>query len=396
MNYNRLVRNDSTTLVRVVCAIVFVVFTFLWVYCFQTDLLAYAQHVLSHGQTVYHPLIGALVITLGLWLLQMGVAWLLPLKKRTHALTYFPSMLALALLTSVGPDVGHWQSLLSWLWPLAALALWLAAAVTALRLQRWESSAVSGFFSRRMLINMFMMAMMMIGVALIANTNAVFHFGLRAESLLRERRFDKAALVGSRSLETDAHLTMVRMYALSRQGLLGDRLFEYPLVPSSAVMLPTGGDVTMLMYPTDTLYRYLGAKPREPMPPMDYLRRILRGRQATAAARDYLLCGFLLDKDLDAFAREVGKYYVLNDSLPLYYRQALVLYNHRRSSPVVEYHDDVLDADYADMQQLEATYKDPSERKGKVMENYANSYWYYYDYVNPSVHTASSSAMFNN
>ena len=51
---------------------------------------------------------------------------------------------------------------------------------------------------------------------------------------------------------------------------------------------------------------------------------------------------------------------------------------------MVEYHDDVLDADYADLQQLEASCKEASERKGKVMENYANSYWYYFDYPHVS------------
>ena len=381
MNYNRQVKNDSTTPVRVACAIVFIVFAFLWLYCFQTDLLAFTQHVYSHGQTHYRPLIGTLIIILTLSLLQWGVYRLLPLCMRTHALTYFPSMLLLALLTSAGPDAGGGFALLTWLYILLALALWLAVAIAALRLQDIESRTPSGLFSRRMLVNMFLMAAMMLGVAAVANTNAVFHYGLHAEKALINGNDEKALRVGQRSLETDAHLTMVRIYALSRHGLLGERLFEYPLVPSSEAMLPTDSATAMLMYPTDSLYRHLGAKPRGKMKVMDYLRAILRSGQATAAARDYLLCGYLIDKDLDAFAREIGRYYKVDTNLPLYYRQALVLYNHRRSNPVVEYHDAVLDADYADMQQQEAAYKEPSERKGKMMENYANSYWYYYDYV---------------
>ena len=92
--------------------------------------------------------------------------------------------------------------------------------------------------------------------------------------------------------------------------------------------------------------------------------------------------GYLLDKDIDAFAREVSRYYPINsDSLPRHYREALVLYNHRRSNPVITYKDAVLDVDYNDLQKLEASCQNDTERKGKVMESYANSYWYFFDYV---------------
>ena len=118
------------------------------------------------------------------------------------------------------------------------------------------------------------------------------------------------------------------------------------------------------------------------MKPMDYLAAIDRSHKASPAAADYILCGYLLDKDIDAFAREVGRYYPINsDSLPRHYREALVLYNHRRSNPVITYKDAVLDVDYNDLQKLEASCQNDTERKGKVMESYANSYWYFFDYV---------------
>jgi hypothetical protein len=229
---------------------------------------------------------------------------------------------------------------------------------------------------------MMQMVLMIIGVAVISNTNAVFHFRMHAESALNEGDYNEALRVGSRSHETDGNLMMLRMYALSRQGLLGERLFHYPLVPSSEVMLPTDSTVLMVRYPVDSLYRYLGAKPKQSMKPMDYLAAIDRSHQASPAAADYILCGYLLDKDIDAFAREVGRYYPINsDSLPRHYREALVLYNHRRSNPVITYKDAVLDVDYNDLQKLEASCQNDTERKGKVMESYANSYWYFFDYV---------------
>lgn len=226
-----------------------------------------------------------------------------------------------------------------------------------------------------------MMCLMMFFVAITANTNAANHYRTHAEMALKEQDFDEALRVGNQSLENDSSLMMLRMYALSRKGLLADRLFYYPLIPSAKAMLPTEGSVQLLIYPNDSLYRYLGAIPRRQMPPMDYLTALIRHRQAKPAAIDYLLCGYLIEKDLDAFASHIGQFYTVNDSLPRHYREALVLYTHSRSNPVIIYHDPVLDEDYADLQKLEEQYPLPSERKGQVMEHYANSYWYYYEYV---------------
>ena len=95
MNYNHRDKNSSTITIHVMCAIVFSLFSFCWLYFFQADVLMMAQHVLSKGVTHYNPLIGACVITLLLYLLQKVLYRFLKLKKRSHALTYLPSMLIL-------------------------------------------------------------------------------------------------------------------------------------------------------------------------------------------------------------------------------------------------------------------------------------------------------------
>ena len=115
MNYNRPVKNDSTVTVKAASAVVFAVFTFLWLYFFQADVLFYGQHVLSGGVTTYNRTVGAVLITLLLWLLQLGVYCLTRLSKKAYALTFFPSMLLLAMMTSI--RVGE-EDLLSsyWCW----------------------------------------------------------------------------------------------------------------------------------------------------------------------------------------------------------------------------------------------------------------------------------------
>ena len=72
--------------------------------------------------------------------------------------------------------------------------------------------------------------------------------------------------------------------------------------------------------------------------------------------------------------------YTITKTLPKHYREALVLYTHLRSNPLVDYHDDILDADYRDYQDLEHKYANPQERKNMIRDTYGKTYWYYYDY----------------
>ena len=97
MNYNYKNKNNSTTGIRLMCAIVFVIFSLAWLFFFQADILAMTQHVLSGGLTHYNRTLGALIITFVLLLVQTGVYKLTNLRRQAYALTYVPSMLMLAL-----------------------------------------------------------------------------------------------------------------------------------------------------------------------------------------------------------------------------------------------------------------------------------------------------------
>lgn len=381
MNYNHPVRNDSTMTIKAVCAVVLACFTFLWLYFFQADVLYLAQHVLSAGQTHYHRFWGAVLLTVVLWLLQLLVYRLVRLRKASHALTWGPSMLLLAVLSSVNADFDRHPTIGVWWWlaPLL-LVVWSLIVWAAKTIQPYETDNRSFYVLRRVWVNLLTAVLLMIGVAVCSNTDAVFHFRTHAEVAMLHGNYDEALRVGERSLETDSSLVMVRMYALSKQGLLTERLFEYPVIPSSDVMLPTTEAVRLAVYPLDKFYRHLGAIPRRPMRPIDYLKTIIRSGQAKPAAVDYLLCGYLIDCNLDSFACKLPRYYTVNDSLPRYYREALVLYNHQRSHPLVIFHDPVLDVDYTDMRKMMATCRDNNERKGKMLEDYKGSYWYYYDF----------------
>lgn len=95
-------------LTRVMCTFVFTLFCFYYLYCYQADLLTVMQHVLSQGHTHYNHFVGAVLITLVVLLIQIGVVRILQRKRLAWALTFVPSALCLIMLTNIGvsPDSG--------------------------------------------------------------------------------------------------------------------------------------------------------------------------------------------------------------------------------------------------------------------------------------------------
>lgn len=382
MNYNRPNKNNSTIGIRLMCAIVFVIFSFGWLFYFQPDVLAMAQHVLSGGLTHYNRWVGALLITFLLMLLQQGVYGFVRLQRRAYAMTYGPSLLLLGLLTDVTLKgsgaiayASHW-----WLF-LLLLMVWWGLTFLARKWQEIETVSDSRFFSRTMWISILVMAIQMMCCAWIGSTNAVLHYRMKAEQCLKDGDAKGALMAGRKSLESDESLLMLRMYALAQEDALGERLFEYPITGNSSQILPTDSLSHLMMYPADSLYRFLGARPAERLAPMRYLQLLERRDSVNRKAiSDYLLCGYLIDRQIDDFAREIQRRYTINDSLPKHYREALTLYTHLRSRPVVVYHDNVMDEDYDNLSELERQYPDKTERKVKVEEHYRGTYWYYYRY----------------
>ena len=168
-----------------------------------------------------------------------------------------PSMLILGMLSSVNPigadgiEVGF-----SWYTPILVIVCWWMLTRMGRLAQEVEYDKAFELFSQPMWINMLIMAFLMICVAWIGNSNAVLHYRMKVERCLLEGNIDGALKVGKKSLESDADLTMLRMYALARKGTMGESLFEYPVEANSSQMLPTDSLSTLMMYPVDSLYRF--------------------------------------------------------------------------------------------------------------------------------------------
>ncbi len=383
-NSNRNLEDGSATVVRTVCAIVFLLFVAIYVFFYQEDTLALTQHILSGGATIYSRVIGGIIITIVLALLHFTTAKVMRTKPLCiYALSCFPSLYILAMLT----DFDTSQPLSPWRWwailmPLAA-AVWWGVVYFLGELLRYRCSDIrheEGYLARTLGCNIFILAAMMIGVGLLSNSNDITHYRLRMERLLMHGEYAKALEVGKASDKTDASLTMLRVFALAHEGRLGDELFKYPVRGTSASIVPELSDGKMLMLSPDSVYRMLGAIPRHGQTTKNYLKAIVKSGQATKAAIEYQLCGMLIDKDLDGFVNLLMKTHKIDDTLPLHYREALILYTHRRSSPKVVYRNTVMDTDYDDMQRLEAETKSPGERRINIYKQFSGTYWEYFDY----------------
>ena len=383
-NSNRNLEDGSATVVRTVCAIVFLLFVAIYVFFYQEDTLALTQHILSGGATVYSRVIGGIIITIVLALLHFTTAKVMRTKPLCiYALSCFPSLYILAMLTDF--DTSHPLSPWRWwaiLMPLAC-AVWWGVVYFLGELLRYRCSDnrhEEGYLARTLGCNIFILAAMMIGVGLLSNSNDITHYRLRMERLLMHGEYAKALEVGKASDKTDASLTMLRVFALAHEGRLGDELFKYPVRGTSASIVPELSDGKMLMLSPDSVYRMLGAIPRHGQSTKHYFNAIVKSGQATKVAIEYQLCGMLIDKDLDGFVNLLMKTHKIDDTLPLHYREALILYTHRRSSPKVVYRNTVMDTDYDDMQRLEAETKSPGERRIKIYKQFSGTYWEYFDY----------------
>lgn len=369
-------KKDSTAII-VACAIIFCLFSFLYIYCYQTPTLSFSQHVLSGGVTFYHPLISAIIITVTAYILQLITFRLTQLYGASHALTYMPSMLLLAFLSCAHPDNAGGLTTGVWMWFLPVI---IAGYVILIKVvKQWiGTSTFEPFFSSRVLsINLLSLIVMMLYVVNIGNGDALFHRQIWAEKLLIDQRYHELSREGRGSSQierqtgisyfkknsnnvvyehTDSTLTLLRFIAMSKLGTLPDSLFTQPVV---------GGTASLMRM--ENIHPYL------------FTRKFL----SRTKNLDYKLCALLAEGDLDNFAKKLMAKYNVNDTLapdtlPRHYREALVLYQHLRSKPVTAYSDPVLETDYEDMRNIQKLSATNKEDEMKMWQAYRNTYWYYY------------------
>lgn len=377
--YQSTIYRKTARIISAACGFLFIVFAVLYLYSFQPYLLATAQHVLSHGVTSYSPIWGTTIITFVLILIQMGYKRLVRFPLRFVALSYFPSCLILGLLTALVPDNegGIRMDVNGWVIALFVVVyLSLFWMIKHFPDTRENHSIINPFLWP----NFFVLFLLFLMTGSLGNANDMYHYRLDMEHHLVKGQYKEVLQIGTQSLDTDRAMSAMRAYALSRTGELGNKLFEYPQPYGSQGLLPSLSDTIYTHNWTDSLYVYLGGKPGKVKNNIQFFELLAKRPKATNAVKDYLLCAYLLDKQLDKFASLLPQYYTPNDKLPVAYKEALVLYNRMRTNPLLLYRDSVIEENLNDFLNMEEQYPDPVERSNNCRRMYGHTYWWYYRY----------------
>ncbi len=396
-------RKDKTIpkTLRIVCGVFFMSFSFVYLYFLQGDLLTYAQYVYSGGVTQYSIPVGALIITLLLMIVQWSVVRLQSLRTNYYALSYVIPSSVLAILTCMGMQTirdfsfGVW----TWLFPLVILLYFFAVRL----LNKWDSLRIDSAprsIARPLWTNAAILLALMLTVGSIGNTDDVFLYELKTERLITEGRYADAGEVGKKSLISSRRLTELRMYALARNGELGERMFDYPQYYGTAGLLDVA-DTSAVFHriDADDVCRYFGVGCGKGIKSagryLDLVEKHLQTCEDTVHVlgghvqklKDYKRAYMLLDKDLTAFTKSLAKDSV--SVMPRAYQEALLLYNKLADSITadVKTTDFSLSVDsttmerYIEYETMKHDLEDATERKNRLRRKFGNTYWWYYDYA---------------
>lgn len=352
------------TAVHTLCCILFCVLTFIYLYFYQGDILALAQHVLSGEATTYDKFVGASVITTVLFLIHSFVYSIIRLDRWFYWLTYLPSFLILAILTDISLDNDGTIYNTMWLW-LAPIIILLYIIMVRLFSEvdsLGKDDTTLWLFSKVMWFNLLCITLMMLIVTAVCSTDVTMQHRIKTEALILKGDYDGALSVGNKYKETDKSLTMLRAYALASKGELAERLFEYPLTGGSKALIPNGEDVKTIMIHNSDIMKFIHTK------------RLTNNN----VSRDYKLCGYLLDKRLDDFEHNITKYYRTTANLPKHYKEALIMANNIIKGDTLYAADSVMVAEYKEFKSIKEEDSTPDVKSDKLKARFSKTYWYYY------------------
>lgn len=374
--------HHGTTIISVVCAMIFYSLTFIYLYFFQDGALTALQHILSGGVTHYDSLIGAVVITSMLFVLQQWIKKFCVLPSLWNAISFFPSFLILFILTGYHP-LGESESYFYCLYSTPLLFVLWCVLVGLLKKSTIvgsysSSSTLGSLFTMEALSNYWILLLCFFILVLTTDSSIAYHYRVSVEKLMESGKWEKAISVGKTSQHTDANLTMLRCYALSQTNQLGDRLFSYPINCKGEDLLPIQNNTYCLFYPPQNIFRHLGAFPADNMDFYTYLKALVKHGKAKPSACHYLLCAYLVDRNLHEFVKMLKSCNISESMLPRHYQEALVLYNHLTSNPVYLYSNSSIETDYKDFMHVMRTTPAGNMCRLALHKQFKDSYWRYY------------------
>jgi len=361
----------------ILCAVYFAAFAFCFFYFFQCDVLAQIQFHLSEGATVFHPLMAASLSTFLFTLLGLFIGRLLhelPLRAMASA-WFLPFFLAGALTSWRFPQYGDTESSLEWwvyLICILAYVLWLLFLRLFPDSSKEKQSSSAYVWPNLLLLLLF--TLLTLGVS---NTNVVVHHTLASARHLQEGRSDLVLHEAQWEKQPSQALSAMTALALSRQGCLGDSLFAYPQPLGLKGLLPVRDDTLLFNNLPLAVGYHLGYQKSDRTEPLFFLHVAGQRPKASAAVRQYMLCAYLLDRNLEVFADSLLANDTISSSLPRHYQEAYVLFQHFHP----EFTDSIPDADlYARFSNFltERAVLEDANREFHVSDAFSATYWNYY------------------
>ena len=398
MNRNNPNRQKTAGIIRYSCGILSFLFSFCYLYFLQGDILAEAQYVYSDGITTYNLLAGAIIIPVVLQVLQWIVSRLSKLPPRWYAFSYLPSMLALAIITDVNREYIIHFSFGEWVWIAPTVMVAYIIVVVIVKHVNVEYNFTPHDVWSQAFPNYIILLALCIAVGSIPNSSDVYHYELKAERLILDKDYEGATQVGDKSLRASARLTQLRMYALSKQGMLADRLFDYPQYYGSQGLLDIADSQPDYRFSSQNICLYLGALCGTSIKSTDrYYQLMLADSLWNKHTADYYLCSLLLDKRLNEFLQQLPQYYNLSDTIPNAYdalpqafREALLSTSQPEGAiqgaiiinndTLATLSDTSLVNQFREYNELKAQLSDPIERINRTHRQFGNTFWWYYDY----------------
>ena len=372
---------ETVRIQEIVCGLLFSIFSFIYLFVFQRDILEAFHFSLAHGKTHFSPFGSAFVMTLTLLLLRWAINRLVGLKNQFISLTYLPSFFVLMAISDIGRDVYTQNTHTFWLWMLPILVVtFIGSLIIYKRKLHTLTPVSSGSKLSSINTNLVFMLLCCIATPIVGNTDTQFHYELQVERCLRERNLDEAMRVGGKSMEASRTLTSLRAFTLSQNGMLGEKLFTYPQYYGVDGLFFADDSLAVLRYTNDSLFDYLGASPRTAEGKLQFLHDICYKDEGRYTALDYYLSALLLDKRLESFATAISDFYDKEDSLPCHYREALLLYQKKNPQAVMMQQDSCLIQKFSDYQDRKQDLVLDAGNDNLMRREYGETYWWYYDY----------------
>ena len=369
--------------VMALCAILFAVFSFLFVAEYQSTLLEILYEKVATGKLQYNAYIVGASISTALTILALWLNRLSGFKREWTALSYLPSAFILAFITDVGRSLYTGEySYTKWIVTFSIATFVYAAFSYILNRVLFAKIKNIAMSANRIIwrnLEIFCVLFCLAGSLSNGDEN------LKREALMashyKKGEVEKALKVGYLSNVASHSLTVQRNYILVKESLLGEKMFEYPQYYGADGLLPATKQVSPLV--PDSVFFLAGVPAMTGEKAMDLFKRAYDGDNVGDAVKEYYLSALLLDRRIVEFVDAVEEIYPETDysMLPKHYQEALMLYaNIDDSAKQVE--NPAMQEQFRMFKAIEAEYDDKFVRGNYVRRSFGRTYWWYYLYGN--------------